>query len=257
MSQERGRVEKTCEHCGQQFSTKLSYQVQRFCNRTCQNAHERLHGRIASQVPAIEFSCKVCGNPFSYKPAYLKEYRKKYDKDPAYCSTKCGGIGRRLPDEAWKISCIQCGKLMNIQRRPGGTINRQKRLCSTECRSMFRRLDYQSKNPEQQPTKRVAHNGYVRMIVPGIEGKPSRDVFEHRYVMEKKLGRKLLPEETVHHKDGNREHNEETNLELFSSRHGPGQRVADKVTFAIEILRLYPEFAKAAGVTLLEHPTPP
>jgi hypothetical protein len=33
----------------------------------------------------------------------------------------------------------------------------------------------------------------------------------------------------------------------------PGQRVIDKVAFGIEILRLYPEFARSAGVALVEH----
>jgi hypothetical protein len=57
--------------------------------------------------------------------------------------------------------------------------------------------------------------------------------------------------------NGIRSDNRIENLELFSSRHGPGQRVVDKVQFAIEILTLYPEFAKTAGYELhkLTHAT--
>src|SRR5262249_51058147 len=101
-----------------------------------------------------------------------------------------------------------------------------------------------------QPTKRIARHGYIRLTIPGKDGKPSRDVFEHRYVMAESLGRALYKEETVHHRDGNRRNNSIENLELFSNRHGPGQRVVDKVQFAIEILTLYPEFARASGYEL-------
>lgn len=243
-------VEKVCEQCGQNFSVKPSHQQQRFCSHGCKTTHETLHGRPAAQVAVCTFACRACGNPFTMKPSYVRAYQKKWGKAPMYCSTRCGGIGRQLPEKAWQVHCTQCGKPMPIQRKLGGTVNRQKRLCSTECRSLFRRLSYQANNPEQKMTRRIARNGYVRMIVPGKNGKPSRDVFEHRYNMEQHLTRELRPEETVHHINGIRSDNRIENLALFNSRHGPGQRVVDKVQFAIEILIMYPEFCAATGYEL-------
>lgn len=99
--------------------------------------------------------------------------------------------------------------------------------------------------------RRTDRNGYVLTRVRDDDplGVAMRQrngaVLEHRLVMARALGRPLRPEENVHHKNGDRADNRLENLELWSSSQPYGQRVADKLAWARELIALYgPEFTE-------------
>jgi hypothetical protein len=65
------------------------------------------------------------------------------------------------------------------------------------------------------------------------------EIAEHRLIMAIHLDRPLRRDEVVHHVNGVKTDNNIQNLELWSTCHPKGQRVDDKVAFAIELLRRY------------------
>lgn len=118
--------------------------------------------------------------------------------------------------------CQQCGQL--------------KQRHSKICIDCFR----ESKQYPISQKKHLSKDGYIYVYYnkhPYCD--KSGRVMEHRLVIEKQLGRYLLPFENVHHKNGLRDDNRIDNLELWVKTQPNGARVQDLVKWAKYILKRY------------------
>ena len=91
------------------------------------------------------------------------------------------------------------------------------------------------RNPKELDAVRwfTDRQGYIRGSYRG------RTVMQHRVLFEQELGRDLLDDESVHHKNGIKHDNRLSNLELWSRYQPNGQRVKDKLEYAYEIIKRY------------------
>jgi len=127
-----------------------------------------------------------------------------------------------------KKNCLTCGK--EFITKPNHIKKGWGKYCSKKCSpSIFRNghlpWNTNKKRPEMSGEKhpnwiggRIKHSlGYILIYCPN-HPYPSKGnyVFEHRLVMEKHLGRHLLPKEVVHHINNILDDNRIENLMLFA-----------------------------------------
>ena len=248
-----------CAQCGVLFIARPS-ENRKFCGHECYRAYEEIHGRPNQTVQPLHFTCQKCGKPFEHMPGHVRSYRKKFGRDPLYCSRACGWEGKR---KTVGEPCIVCGKPVPTEwkmeaqgHKTPRTVGRRNKICSPECRSIFKTAEHERMHPaaDRPVARHVNKQGYIAWKTPTIRGVKGKWTLEHREVMAQMLGRPLRPEETVHHKNGRRDDNRPENIELRSGNHGPGGDVSAMVKWAHDFIALYPQFDREGNFTPVDAP---
>lgn len=193
MPHPKNRVEHICELCHKVFTEKASRGKSCFCSSECRNqfrANTKTQG-----------TCPICNVVFTYYKKYVQ----------VYCSPSCAMTARNLTD-------LNPSYHRDVSGENNPMFGKGK---SGPENPMYGKT--KEENPAWKGGRKVRKDGYVLIYAPDhpcatANGDGSRTyILEHRLVMERHLGRYLLPNEVVHHIDKNPSNNNIDNLRLYSS----------------------------------------
>ena len=154
------------------------------------------------------YMCKQCGKKFKAKPSAKRVYCSKACHDAA--QTK-GPI----------VQCFRCGKEIRIHPSDKS----EKHFCGQECRLAW--LSEHVREEVNVPGHTAGHKAKhlselnrrrnpLLALEPDTAARGSYDTKKHRKIMEGILGRKLRPDEDVHHINGRHNDNRPENLMVMS-----------------------------------------
>lgn len=155
--------------------------------------------------------------------------------------TRCQRVKADAQFASGKSWCKRCISVYEANRRHGRTcsecdasitVGSKSGLC-VPCNGLARRA--------RTPIKTMNAAGYVMLTAhwdhPNANARGR--ILEHVKVMADHIGRPLMPGENVHHINGVKDDNRIENLELWVTSQPSGQRPADLVSWAREILARY------------------
>lgn len=160
----------------------------------------------------VEYDCQWCGTHVR-KPRSPATFRGTF---PKFCSQACNGASRKGTGAGIRPNhefyCVVCGKHCRVYRSPSASTPV---TCSLKCTGV---KNTGHGNGSFTGGRHVADTGYARVLAPNHPDADSRGyVYEHRIVMEQKIGRRLTKTEVVHHINHVRDDNRPENLMLFAN----------------------------------------
>lgn len=222
----QGYVTRPCTNCGAPVTKAFSAAgAHMFCNIECRSEYQ-------VSINSVTNPCENCGVLVTRKRSHMKAHT--FCGRPCYLASDYHREATRQSNAKWhppkkQANCNNCGTL--ILRPPSQMVSKRV-YCNRAC---------ERSHALAEPIRQTTSSGYIKVFVgagyPGSTG--HGHIYEHRKVMQDNIGRALLKHENVHHVNGDRTDNRLENLELWSSSQPSGQRVADKLAWANEIIALY------------------
>ena len=211
----------------------------RFCDCGCRREVSAKHRFVPGHGRARQYlRCACgCGQRIPWKPNY------KYQRPRYIQFHRSRGMDRtKKPPKNWVrpsgFCGCGCGLRTAMAKQTNVRLNHYRGFPLHFVAGHNKRM---RKITDRTPYRVRTSNGYISIKKPDCPMAGGNGyVLEHRFVMSEVLGRPLTGNEHVHHRNGNRADNAAANLELWAIRKDPpGQRIADLVTWARDLLRRY------------------